>query len=282
MENLDANISDLQIETLPKSEVPAKSEWIGPKEKRDDLGVYFERKALEKALDDGKARGSKNESGGVFLGKRYDGFTEILDYVPIEGMNRNPARITFDPDAWSFALREADKVNLDMIGWYHTHPGWGVFLSNLDEGVNEYFAEKGQIAAVFDPIKNEFGVLSQGGSGKAQGTYKRHAGYYVFDTPKIEINLSPQENGEEKLQQAKDLLSSFVIAQEITEDNMDIFENINKTGITPDVLKFVAEQTQKQIAELSALKDPSQRQAAIEQARHLKDIAAAYKLIKEQ
>lgn len=66
MEDLGANISDLQIETLPKSEVPEKSEWIGPKEKRDDLGVYFERKVLEKALEDGKARGSKNESGGYF------------------------------------------------------------------------------------------------------------------------------------------------------------------------------------------------------------------------
>lgn len=202
-------------------------------------------------------------------------------------MNSNPARITFDEDAWVFANKKADEtMGLKIVGWYHTHPGWGVFLSNLDEGVNEYFAEKGQIAAVFDPTKNEFGVLSQGGSGQPYGTYKRHAGYYIFDTPEIEITLAPQaperDNIEEKVAQAKSALLAFAREQEVTKESADIFEDILVAGLTDNVLKFVAEQTRRQIAELSALKDQDQRQTAIEKARRLKDVSVAYKLIKEQ
>ena len=44
--------------------------------------------------------------------------------------------------------------DLDVLGWVHSHPNIGVFLSKQDETVNMFF---NNIAVVYDPIIKEIG-----------------------------------------------------------------------------------------------------------------------------
>ncbi len=47
--------------------------------------------------------------------------------------------------------------NLRIVGWWHSHPGFGCFLSKTDLHTQEFFfPELYQVALVVDPIKDEF------------------------------------------------------------------------------------------------------------------------------
>jgi proteasome lid subunit RPN8/RPN11 len=47
------------------------------------------------------------------------------------------------------------------VGWYHSHPGLGVFLSEQDRFIHKSFFgdEPWYIAVVFDPASGERGVF---------------------------------------------------------------------------------------------------------------------------
>lgn len=47
-----------------------------------------------------------------------------------------------------------------ILGWYHTHPGFGIFLSAMDMFIHEnFFNESDQLALVYDPVKGEDGLF---------------------------------------------------------------------------------------------------------------------------
>ncbi len=49
-----------------------------------------------------------------------------------------------------------EKDNLRIVGWWHSHPNFGVFLSATDLKTQEYFfPESYQVALVVDPINEE-------------------------------------------------------------------------------------------------------------------------------
>ena len=46
------------------------------------------------------------------------------------------------------------------MGWYHSHPGFGVFLSDHDTFIHKnFFSSPGQVAWVFDPHSDEEGCF---------------------------------------------------------------------------------------------------------------------------
>ena len=54
--------------------------------------------------------------------------------------------------------RYADKR---IVGWYHSHPDFGIFLSDRDCFIHEhFFSGAGQVAYVVDPVRDLEGVFS--------------------------------------------------------------------------------------------------------------------------
>ena len=50
-----------------------------------------------------------------------------------------------------------NNENLRIVGWWHSHPNLGCFLSSTDLVTQKYFfPEENQVALVVDPIQNEF------------------------------------------------------------------------------------------------------------------------------
>jgi proteasome lid subunit RPN8/RPN11 len=82
----------------------------------------------------------------------------------IQGLNAEEAgaHVTFTQDTWEHIYKVKDKEYPDhrIVGWYHSHPGFGVFLSDHDTFIhNNFFSSPGQVAWVFDPHSDEEGCF---------------------------------------------------------------------------------------------------------------------------
>jgi|APSaa5957512622_1039677.scaffolds.fasta_scaffold05372_2 proteasome lid subunit RPN8/RPN11 len=115
---------------------------------------------------------TRRETGGILLGRfmsEEDGTTTVIVTGIVRGENtiRNRASLTFTPATWAkiWNLIDDDPVYSDekkwsMVGWYHTHPSFGIFLSSRDLFIHEeYFKDPNHIALVIDPIRNDLGCF---------------------------------------------------------------------------------------------------------------------------
>jgi hypothetical protein len=70
------------------------------------------------------------------------------------------ASFTYTHDSWEEITRQRDRLHpaLDIVGWYHTHPDFGIFLSSHDLFIHRhFFAQQLQVAYVIDPIRQTRG-----------------------------------------------------------------------------------------------------------------------------
>jgi proteasome lid subunit RPN8/RPN11 len=82
----------------------------------------------------------------------------------IQGINaaQGGAHVTFTQDTWEHIYKIKDKEYPDqkIVGWYHSHPGFGVFLSEHDLFIQEnFFSNPQQVAWVYDPHTDEEGCF---------------------------------------------------------------------------------------------------------------------------
>jgi proteasome lid subunit RPN8/RPN11 len=64
-----------------------------------------------------------------------------------------------------------------IVGWYHTHPGMGIFLSPYDTWLHDnFFPETWQVALVVEPVSMTGGFFSRQPDGNLRPT--RYAGFY--------------------------------------------------------------------------------------------------------
>lgn len=101
------------------------------------------------------------EVGGVLVGVHIDDArVSVRGMIPALEAVGERAAVTFTHDAWEIVHRELDRRFPDqqIVGWYHSHPGFGIFLSRDDLFIHEsFFSEPWQFAYVIDPIGLEEG-----------------------------------------------------------------------------------------------------------------------------
>ncbi len=76
------------------------------------------------------------------------------------GARNKSTAVTFTTDAWQHIHETMDRDHPDqtIVGWYHTHPGFGIFLSEMDVFICDHFFNlPWQTAFVFDPHSGEEG-----------------------------------------------------------------------------------------------------------------------------
>ena len=57
--------------------------------------------------------------------------------------------------------KKSQNSSLRIVGWWHSHPDFGCFLSNTDLTTQKYFfPESYQVALVVDPIRDELGFYT--------------------------------------------------------------------------------------------------------------------------
>lgn len=103
---------------------------------------------------------------GVLVGNVYHDaigpFVYVEHSIRGEHAGNQMAQVTFTAETWAHIQSVMDETypNSRVIGWYHTHPGFGIFLSGMDLFIHQnFFNGPEQIALVFDPISGEEGVF---------------------------------------------------------------------------------------------------------------------------
>jgi len=128
----------------------------------DDAGkIELSSKVLQEIRQ--HARSSMNaEICGVLIGETEKNVTRVTARILGKGASGGGAHVTFTQDAWKyiFEIKDAEYPNLSIVGWYHSHPGFGIFLSDYDLFIHQnFFGAPHQIAWVFDPHSDEEGCF---------------------------------------------------------------------------------------------------------------------------
>jgi proteasome lid subunit RPN8/RPN11 len=105
---------------------------------------------------------AKSEVCGVLVGSDRSGVTSVE--ASIHGANSLQAgtHVTFTQDTWEhiYRIKDRDYPEARIVGWYHSHPGFGVFLSDHDTFIHRnFFSAAHQIAWVYDPHSDEEGCF---------------------------------------------------------------------------------------------------------------------------
>ncbi len=101
------------------------------------------------------------EVGGALLGYAYTHnaqlFVEVKAAIPALSPDQGPVHFTFTADVWVQLHHDrAAYPDLDIVGWFHTHPDLGVFFSADDSVVQAAaFTQPWQVALVVDPLRRE-------------------------------------------------------------------------------------------------------------------------------
>jgi proteasome lid subunit RPN8/RPN11 len=108
------------------------------------------------------------ELGGILLGwecvddQTKEPFVWVTQMLEARHYESTQASFTYTHDAWEEITRERERLfpDLDIVGWYHTHPDFGIFLSGHDLFIHEhFFAQPLQVAYVVDPIRQTRGCF---------------------------------------------------------------------------------------------------------------------------
>ena len=110
-------------------------------------------------------RDRSRELGGFLIGGHHDDgrpFVAVRHFAPAKETRSRAASLTFTHGTWSHLRRDVEQrfPGEVVVGWQHTHPGMGVFLSAYDVFLHRhFFGESWQIAMVVDPQRQEFGFF---------------------------------------------------------------------------------------------------------------------------
>src|ERR1700738_4786746 len=110
---------------------------------------------------------SKTEVCGVLIGSDADGITSIEACIAGANAAQGGAHVTFTQDTWEhiYKVKDRDYPEERILGWYHSHPGFGVFLSDHDTFIHKnFFSSPLQVAWVYDPHSDEEGCFGWVGS----------------------------------------------------------------------------------------------------------------------
>jgi len=109
------------------------------------------------------------EIGGVLVGNAFVDPDTALHVVVVrrgllgDNSEGTPVSLKFTSDSWESInsnLPSLPQEERNIIGWYHSHPGLGVFLSARDHFTQRsFFAKPWQIALVVDPNQNTYGFF---------------------------------------------------------------------------------------------------------------------------
>ncbi|MBI6546657.1 MAG: Mov34/MPN/PAD-1 family protein [Cyanobacteria bacterium NC_groundwater_1444_Ag_S-0.65um_54_12] len=124
----------------------------------EPVTVFMTTAALEAARQHGESDCS-SEVGGILWGRIYRNASQlVVDIVaalPAHQAIGTAVHLSFTSSAWEtvFVGRAELPEDLLIVGWYHTHPGLGTFLSATDlQTQRSCFSQDWQVAIVLDPL----------------------------------------------------------------------------------------------------------------------------------
>ncbi|KAK9475284.1 JAB1/Mov34/MPN/PAD-1 ubiquitin protease-domain-containing protein [Dipodascopsis tothii] len=125
--------------------------------------VYISSLALLKMLKHGRA-GVPMEVMGLMLGEFIDDFTvRVIDVFAMPQSGTGVSVEAVDPVFQTKMMDMLKQTGRDqmVVGWYHSHPGFGCWLSSVDINTQQSFEQLNprSVAVVIDPIQSVKGKV---------------------------------------------------------------------------------------------------------------------------
>ncbi|MCC6240784.1 MAG: Mov34/MPN/PAD-1 family protein [Phycisphaerales bacterium] len=136
-----------------------------PRQRHDGFQVVLQKQALDAIHAHGKSI-TDIEIGGFLIGNvfhdQHGPFLHITACIEARHATHHAAQVTFTSATWDWAheVLQNNYPDQRIVGWYHTHPGFGVFLSGMDLFIQDnFFNLPWQVAMVYDPLGHDEGIF---------------------------------------------------------------------------------------------------------------------------
>ena len=148
----------------------------------DDLKLYIRQDTFFR-LEKYSAEDKSHERGSILIGTYSESTGKqnviISEFIEAKYTDASASTLTFTHDTWDYIHKEHESQypSMRIIGWQHTHPSYGIFLSNYDMFIQEnFFNMPFQVAYVIDPLQNIRGFFQW-----KNGKVEKLNGYYIYD-----------------------------------------------------------------------------------------------------
>ena len=223
-------------DNLKSSEFPFDNIYTGKIKETEDFKIFIKQETLS-SIEDYLSSDINNELGGVLIGNNCmnsegEKFITIDEMIIARHTNSSISRLTFTHDTWDYIN---DKLEMDfpgkiILGWFHSHPGHTVFLSNYDVFIQEnFFNLEYMVAYVFDPTIRERGFFY-----KRNDNIVRSNGYYLYEIRNSSLDElkeikedSPKNLTDNSIQDLSELAKNKSLATELKKYSIPLLFFIN-------------------------------------------------------
>lgn len=138
----------------------------------EDDNVYLRDRCLDDIIGHCKDQADKGVeamgflAGGVFSWKGRP-YTVARDAVTT-ALEASAVSVRFDRNGFPDLFESLDGLGYDyiLVGWYHSHPDYGCFMSGTDQHTQSTgFSEPFHVALVVDPVREEMKAFRSTGPG---------------------------------------------------------------------------------------------------------------------
>lgn len=175
---------------LPENMLPQNILPVGARVE-ENKNIYISQ-AVYKEIHKFTKNKTTNESGGMLVGTVIEEFGKsniiISGFVEAKFCEATPTTLKFTHETWKFVHKEIEKKHAGkkIVGWIHTHPDFGIFLSEYDKFIHQnFFSEAHQVAYVVDPIQNIEGFYFW-----INDNLEKCKGFYIYDKTGTEITVN--------------------------------------------------------------------------------------------
>ncbi|MBU0717990.1 MAG: Mov34/MPN/PAD-1 family protein [Planctomycetes bacterium] len=182
LDTVDITLGDLCV-----ADFPTACDW-------DPFRVHISTEAYAAIIKHAQDS-DRVELCGVLVGELlkddHGPFLSITHTIRGEYAEHHAAQVTFTQETWAHIHRVMDTAhpNRSIVGWYHTHPGFGVFLSEMDLFIHRnFFNLPWQVAFVVDPRSTDQGFFVW-----RDGEPARTRTYWVGDEERMRL---PEADGD--------------------------------------------------------------------------------------
>jgi proteasome lid subunit RPN8/RPN11 len=220
--------------------------WLaeGENGRRPGIQVFVTQTAY-KAINNHANSDLDNEVGGWLAGRWCRDIDTKVEYVVVEALL--PAQqvrsgstfltFTHDSQVAMLAALEERYAKKGIVGWYHTHPRMGLFLSGYDSWLHDhFFPHPWQVALVVEPHSHTGGFFIR--NGKKELDTRRYFGFYelhnrrheaIVDWTNLHLEKKPEE-GKPTAQEKENRVSVRTQKQISTTSSAEKAVEVKKPG----------------------------------------------------
>lgn len=165
----------------------------------NDIKIYIKQNVY-KEIEKFSKEDTSHERGGILMGDYAEINNKknviISGFIEARYTDASASTLTFTHETWNYIHKEHERLYPEkkILGWQHTHPNYGIFLSDYDIFIQKnFFNLSCQIAYVVDPIAGTRGFFQW-----KNDKVEKANGFYIFDDIENKIDIKQVKSYEKR------------------------------------------------------------------------------------